>query len=176
MMMRIANSAYPISTIDCAAGQLNAIDAQSKRKPSSRGPAVGHIDVQNGLMIAGDGRAWNHNLHFHPTVLNAIATGATSALDVGTGDGMLAVDLRRILPDVVAIDTDVDVLAAPAHEHEDTSQEFCSTSGTRALGRFGNTPPPPSGRRPTRTTKPAPSLQRRSPESNGSSTRSGGTN
>lgn len=83
------------------------------------GPTGGHTDVQNGLMIAGDGRAWNHNLHFHPNVLNAIATGATSALDVGTGDGMLAVELRRILPDVVAIDTDADVLTAPAHEHED---------------------------------------------------------
>lgn len=87
--------------------------------PLAKGPAVGHIDVQNGLVIAGEGQGWNHNLHFHPTVLNAIATGATSALDVGTGDGMLAVDLRRMLPDVVAIDTDADVLAAPAREHED---------------------------------------------------------
>ena len=52
------------------------------------------------------GSRWNHNIHFHPLVMNAIQPGATSALDVGTGNGELAGDLRGALPDVTAVDLD----------------------------------------------------------------------
>ena len=64
---------------------------------------------------------WNHNIHFHGVVLAAIPTGAQSALDVGTGDGMLAVDLRQTLSDVVAIDVDATVLSKAAARHPDIS-------------------------------------------------------
>ena len=61
---------------------------------------------------------WNHNIHFHPLVMRAIHAGATSALDVGTGNGELAAELRRALPDVTAIDLDADVLATAAGRHD----------------------------------------------------------
>ncbi|WP_307859423.1 class I SAM-dependent methyltransferase [Cellulomonas sp. zg-ZUI22] len=53
---------------------------------------------------------WNHNLHYHPLVLDAVPAHARTALDVGTGDGLLAADLRRRVPHVVGIDLDADVL------------------------------------------------------------------
>lgn len=56
-------------------------------------------------------KRWNHNIHYHSVVLEAIPADARSALDVGTGDGLLATDLRRVLDDVVAIDSDAAVLA-----------------------------------------------------------------
>ena len=64
------------------------------------------------------GSHWNHNIHFHPLVLKAIRPGATSALDVGTGNGELAGDLRGALPDVTAVDLDADVLATAAANHD----------------------------------------------------------
>jgi trans-aconitate methyltransferase len=64
-----------------------------------------------------DAPRWNHNIHFHRVVIDAIPTGATSALDVGTGNGMLAKELRDRLPDVTAVDIDAAVLAEAAAEH-----------------------------------------------------------
>ncbi|GAA3761118.1 SAM-dependent methyltransferase [Spinactinospora alkalitolerans] len=32
---------------------------------------------------------WNHNVHYHPTVLDAVPQGRGAALDVGCGDGLL---------------------------------------------------------------------------------------
>lgn len=60
-------------------------------------------------MSAHQGR-WNHNIHYHPLILEAVPAHARTALDVGTGDGLLAVDLRERVPHVVGIDTDADVL------------------------------------------------------------------
>lgn len=60
-------------------------------------------------MSAHQGR-WNHNIHYHPLILEAVPAHARTALDVGTGDGLLAVDLRERVPHVVGIDTDGDVL------------------------------------------------------------------
>ena len=60
---------------------------------------------------------WNHNIHFHRVVLEAIPAGATSALDVGTGDGMLSAELRGVVTDVVAIDLDAQVLRRAEAEH-----------------------------------------------------------
>lgn len=57
----------------------------------------------------GDAR-WNHNLHYHRLILDAVPAGARTALDVGTGDGLLARDLHRIVPDVTGIDSDAGVL------------------------------------------------------------------
>lgn len=61
-------------------------------------------------------RRWNHNIHYHRLVLDAVPTWARSALDVGTGNGLLAADLRRVVPEVTAIDVDEDVLSAARRE------------------------------------------------------------
>ena len=66
-------------------------------------------------MGAGQSR-WNHNIHYHRLVLGAVPAGARSALDVGTGDGLLAADLHRVLPDVTGIDQDAGILASAGAE------------------------------------------------------------
>lgn len=68
-------------------------------------------------MASDDGPRWNHNIHFHRVVLAAIPEGARSALDVGTGNGMLAAEMRGRVAEVVAIDTDAHVLNLAAVEH-----------------------------------------------------------
>lgn len=49
---------------------------------------------------------WNHNIHHHPLVLRAVRPGYRSAIDVGCGEGILARELRAVLPEVTAIDVD----------------------------------------------------------------------
>lgn len=49
---------------------------------------------------------WNHNVHYYPLILNAVPDGARRALDVGCGEGTLARELRRRVPDVTGIDLD----------------------------------------------------------------------
>ncbi|WP_205347066.1 class I SAM-dependent methyltransferase [Pseudonocardia broussonetiae] len=61
-------------------------------------------------------RRWNHNTHYHRVVLDAVPHGARTALDVGTGNGLLAADLHRAVPDVVGIDLDEGVLASARGE------------------------------------------------------------
>lgn len=53
---------------------------------------------------------WNHNTHYHHVALQVVAPRAKTALDVGTGDGLLAADLRELVPQVTAIDLDPAVL------------------------------------------------------------------
>ena len=48
----------------------------------------------------------NHNTHYHPLILGAVPDGCRRSLDVGCGEGMLARDLRRVVPHVTAIDRD----------------------------------------------------------------------
>jgi len=49
---------------------------------------------------------WNHNIHYHGVVLDAIPPHARTALEVGCGEGMLARQLRERVPGVTAIDLD----------------------------------------------------------------------
>ena len=62
-----------------------------------------------------DGR-WNHNIHYHRVVLDAVPAGARTALDVGTGNGLLARDLADAVPSVTAVDDDADVLLSAQRE------------------------------------------------------------
>lgn len=62
---------------------------------------------------------WNHNIHYHRIALDAVPDRARSALDVGTGNGLLAADLRRVVPDVTGIDVDEAVLASARREGGD---------------------------------------------------------
>lgn len=58
----------------------------------------------------GPRRHWNHNTHYHRLVLAEVAPAAKTALDVGTGDGLLAADLRELVPNVTGIDRDAAVV------------------------------------------------------------------
>jgi SAM-dependent methyltransferase len=50
--------------------------------------------------------AWNHNIHYYPIVLRSVPDWAGRALDVGCGEGLLAQELRALVPQVVGIDRD----------------------------------------------------------------------
>jgi SAM-dependent methyltransferase len=55
---------------------------------------------------------WNHNIHHHPLVLDAVPEGAQRALDVGCGTGLLVRRLGERVPSVVGIDRDAPSLVA----------------------------------------------------------------
>lgn len=61
---------------------------------------------------------WNHNIHYHRLILDAVPAGARCALDVGCGNGLLSVELRRSVPEVTGIDLDEAVLDE-ARQHSD---------------------------------------------------------
>ncbi|MFF1302592.1 class I SAM-dependent methyltransferase [Streptomyces sp. NPDC058307] len=47
---------------------------------------------------------WNHNVHYHPLVLDAVPDGCREALDVGCGDGLLARKLAHKAASVTGVD------------------------------------------------------------------------
>jgi SAM-dependent methyltransferase len=49
---------------------------------------------------------WNHNIHYHRLILQAVPPGCQRVLDVGCGEGALARQLVRLVPHVVGIDQD----------------------------------------------------------------------
>lgn len=63
---------------------------------------------------------WNHNIHYHPILLEAVPAPCGHALDVGCGEGTLCRQLRRRVPHVTGIDVDERSIAlARAHPSED---------------------------------------------------------
>lgn len=48
---------------------------------------------------------WNHNVHYHPLVLDAVPDGCRTALDVGCGEGLLVRKLARQAQSVTGVDT-----------------------------------------------------------------------
>lgn len=53
---------------------------------------------------------WNHNIHYHRRILDVVPNGAQTALDGGTGEGLLASELRDGMPHVTGLDLDATVL------------------------------------------------------------------
>ena len=64
---------------------------------------------------------WNHNIHYHRRILDALPDGARTALDVGTGDGLLAMELRELVPQVTGIDPDAQVLESARRLQSDVT-------------------------------------------------------
>ena len=67
---------------------------------------------------------WNHNLHYHRVILAAVPDGARRSLDVGCGVGMLARDLRRVVPHVKGIDRDAASIDVARREDDGTGVEY----------------------------------------------------
>ncbi|MFT4284514.1 MAG: class I SAM-dependent methyltransferase [Protaetiibacter sp.] len=61
---------------------------------------------------------WNHNIHYHRVILDAVPASARSALDVGCGDGLLLVELARRVRHPVGIDIDAPSLERARAELE----------------------------------------------------------
>lgn len=84
-------------------------------------------------MPAPDDR-WNHNIHYHRLVVDAIEPGTASALDVGCGNGLLSAELAARIPDVTGIDLDADVLAGAQGEAPGVTW-VCADVMTHGFGR-----------------------------------------
>ncbi|CEG94931.1 class I SAM-dependent methyltransferase [Propionibacterium freudenreichii] len=80
-------------------------------------------------------RRWNHNIHYHRLILDAVPAGSRTALDVGCGNGLLSVELREAVPEVTGIDLDQTVLE-DARQHSD---EITWVRGDAMTCDFGKT-------------------------------------
>lgn len=67
---------------------------------------------------------WNHNIHYHRLVLAAVPDGCATALEVGCGEGLLARELRRLVPRVQAIDVDEPSIALARSQDADGAVEY----------------------------------------------------
>ncbi len=56
--------------------------------------------------MVSDGQRWNHSIHYHRLILQAVPPGCQRVLDVGCGEGTLTRQLARLVPHVVGIDQD----------------------------------------------------------------------
>ncbi|MDL9937362.1 class I SAM-dependent methyltransferase [Gordonia sp. ABSL1-1] len=72
---------------------------------------------------------WNHNIHYYDLVADAVPSSARTALDVGTGDGLLATRLARTVPEVTGIDSD----AAVIERARRSAADALTTTGASAV-------------------------------------------
>lgn len=92
------------------------------------------------MSVPAPGRRWNHNIHYHHLVLDAVSSRAGSALDVGCGDGLLTLDLSERVPEVVGIDLDATVLETARQEAE--ARESAAREETPQEPEHGSAAPP----------------------------------
>jgi SAM-dependent methyltransferase len=62
---------------------------------------------------------WNHNLHYHDTVLEALPLASGQVLDVGCGEGILAAQIQERGHRAVGIDLDAASIALAKHQFPD---------------------------------------------------------
>ncbi|OBK25210.1 SAM-dependent methyltransferase [Mycobacterium asiaticum] len=67
---------------------------------------------------------WNINIHYNALVDAQVQTDARNALDVGCGDGFLAVRLAQRIPDVTALDVDGPVLERAVSRFPDAKVQW----------------------------------------------------
>ncbi|MFF5205777.1 class I SAM-dependent methyltransferase [Streptosporangium sp. NPDC000396] len=59
---------------------------------------------------------WNHNVHYHPMVLDAVPDACGEAVDIGCGDGLLARKLAGRARHVTGVDRSAEMISL-AREH-----------------------------------------------------------
>src|SRR4249919_1393833 len=70
------------------------------------------------------GRArWNHNLHYHPLLIDAVPPGS-SVLDVGCGEGMLTRELAGRARSVLGVDLDAPSIELARASTSEANVEF----------------------------------------------------
>ena len=74
----------------------------------------GQMDIERGVR-------WNNNIHYHRLILDAVPPNAQTALDVGTGNGLLAAELHQRVPAVTGLDPDAGVLKSAHGEDHDVT-------------------------------------------------------
>ncbi|WP_315092926.1 class I SAM-dependent methyltransferase [uncultured Cellulomonas sp.] len=79
---------------------------------------------------------WNHNLHYHRLILDAVPADATTALDVGCGEGVLARDLRGRVPQVTGIDLHEPSIALARATGGTGIEYVCGDALTHPMGPF----------------------------------------
>jgi 2-polyprenyl-3-methyl-5-hydroxy-6-metoxy-1,4-benzoquinol methylase len=67
---------------------------------------------------------WNHNIQYHPLIHAAVPDGCDRALDVGCGEGILARELSRTVPQVTAMDLDEPSIRLAREQDPDGRIEF----------------------------------------------------
>jgi SAM-dependent methyltransferase len=99
-------------------------------------------------------RRWNLNVHYHRVVLDAVPASASTALDIGAGDGLLTFDLADSGLSVSGIDTDAQSVQRAAASSK--TDRRCLHPGSLVLGdldgrtRAATEGPAPPGRAPAR--------------------------
>ena len=74
--------------------------------------------------VVTQGARWNHNIHYHPVIVEAVGAGCSNVLDVGCGEGTLARELRASVEHVVAIDTDTPSIDAARRHAAGANVEY----------------------------------------------------
>jgi 2-polyprenyl-3-methyl-5-hydroxy-6-metoxy-1,4-benzoquinol methylase len=100
------------------------------------------------IVVDTDAARWNHNIHYHRVILDAVPRGCQRALDLGCGEGLLARRLRRKVPHVTAIDidqasidlarqqdpsTDIDYVLGDFFSHDFAPESFDLVASVAAL-------------------------------------------
>lgn len=71
-----------------------------------------------------DAQRWNHNIHYHRVLLDAVPTGARTALDIGCGDGLLVRQLAGLVDHVIGVDVDAASIATARATPHPANVEF----------------------------------------------------
>ncbi|GAB3305226.1 hypothetical protein GCM10027427_34100 [Pseudoclavibacter terrae] len=77
--------------------------------------------LHSGQMDIKRAAQWNSNIHYHHLILDALPPNAQTALDVGTGNGLLAAELHQRVPAVIGLDPDAEALESAHGEDHDVT-------------------------------------------------------